>query len=113
MAFLERNRIKSYKLELGEVTNPNPLTIKYPYEKTTPHYLVKFIWLIHERKGLIPTLPFPAYVRHVKKLLEEINEEEILSLVLKANETCNYVFTVRYLRKLHEENNNTITTKRD
>src|SRR5574342_224904 len=98
MPCLDRNKIKSYKLELGEVTNPNELTINYPYEKKTAHYLVKFIWLVHERKGLKPDLPFSAYTNHIKKLLEEIPADEIIDLILKASEMSNHPFTVKFLR---------------
>lgn len=105
MPFLDRNRIKSYTdLELGEVTNPSPLTIEYTFGEYTPNNLVRFIWLVHERKGLKPELPFGAYVNHMKGLLKEIEGEEIVHLILKAGELSSHPFTVKMLRRLHEEN---------
>ncbi len=104
MPFLDRNRIKAYKdLDLGEVTNPNPLTIKYPFDDYSPNNLVKFIWLVHERKNLKPILPFGVYVNHIKKLLEELNGEEIAHLILNAAEVSNHPFTVKFLRSLYEK----------
>lgn len=104
MPFLDRNKIKSYRdLELGEVTNPSELTIKYDFGEITPNNLVKFIWKVHERKGLTPQLPFGAYVKHIKKLLEEIPGEEIINLILKAGEISNHSFTVKLLRRLHDQ----------
>lgn len=111
MPFLSRNRVKSYKdVELGEVTNPNELTIKYPYDSITPNNLVKFIWLVHERKGLKPELPFGAYVNHIKGLLKEMEGEEIIPLILKAGELSNHPFTVKLLRRIHEQTTNENTT---
>lgn len=104
--FLDRNKIKGYKLELGEVTNPNPLTIKYPFDDYSPNNLVKFIWKVHEQRNLKPQLPFGAYVIHMKKLLEEIPGEEIAHLILNAGEVCNHSFTVKFLRSLYEKNKN-------
>lgn len=107
MPFLARNKVKGYKdLELGEVTNPNPLTIKYPYEKKTVHYLVKFIWLVHERKNLVPNLHPAIYTKHIKKLLEEMDADQIIDLILKAGEVCNHPFTVKFLRKLFDDTRN-------
>jgi hypothetical protein len=104
MPFLARNQVKAYKdLELGEVTNPNPLTIKYEFADYSPNNLVKFIWLVHERKGLKPILPFGAYVNHIKKLLEELSGEEIADLILNAGEVSNHPFTVKFLRKIKDE----------
>lgn len=112
MSFLDRNKVKSYKnLELGEVTNPRPLTIEYEFEEITPNNLVKFIWLVHGRKGLKPILPFGAYVNHMKKLLEEISGEEIIALILNAGEVSNHPFTVKFLRSLYEKNQNSTPTK--
>lgn len=103
MPFLARNKVKGYKLELGEVTNPNPLTIKYPYDSYSPNNLVKFIWDVHGRRNLKPQLPFGAYVIHMKKLLEEIPGEEISHLILNAGEVCNHPFTVKFLRKIYND----------
>ncbi len=102
--FLVRNRIKSYSdLSLGEVHSPNELTIKYESENYSPKHLVDFIWLVHERKGLKPLLPFSAYVRHMKSLLKEIEGERIVVLILKAGEVSNYPFTVKLIKRLNEE----------
>lgn len=91
-------------MEVGEVTSPTELTIKYPYDEITPNKLVEFIWLVHERKNLKPQLPFGAYVNHMKGLLKEMPGEEIIPLILKAAEVSNHSFTVKLLRKLRDEN---------
>lgn len=105
MPYLERNKVKAYRILSGEVNPLGELTIKYTFETKTPNDLVKFIWLVHERKNLKPQLPFGAYVNHIKGLLKELTEDEIILLILKAGEICNHPFTVKFLRGLHERKN--------
>lgn len=102
--FLKRNKAKTYKLDsLGEIHSPNELTIKYPFAKKDANSLVRFIWLLHERKGLTPQLPFSAYVVHIKSLLKELTADEIIPLILKAGEVSNHPFTIKFLKTLHEK----------
>ena len=85
------------------MTSPSELTIKYPFEKVNASELVKFLFLVHERKGLKPAFEFKVYTRDMKKLLEELGPEKTIALILKAGEVCNHPFSIKFLRRLNED----------
>lgn len=90
-------------MNLGQTTSLKEQTITYPFEKTTHSYLVKYMFLVHERKGLKPHRPFVQYLPQMKKFAQEVGEEQVILLILRASETINYSFGINYLRRLYEE----------
>lgn len=95
-------------MRLGTTNRIKDLTIEYPFDIVNSPNLVKYLFLVHERKGLKPQRDFRAYLREMKKLLDEVGEERAKFLILKASETCSYPFSTEYLRKL----NNVLTEEK-
>lgn len=88
---------------LGTTTPLKEQTISYPFKKTTYSFLVKYLFLVHERKNLKPHRPFVQYLPEMKKFAQEVGEEDVKLLILRASETINYPFGVKFLRRLHAE----------
>jgi len=88
---------------LGTTNSRRELTIKYPFDRIDAPSLVKYLFLVHEKKGLKPQRKFVTYLREMKKFLEEVGEERTIALVLKASEVCSFPFSIEFLKRLNEK----------
>ncbi len=98
---LERNKVGGHLVtiktgEMGGLDN----SIKNPFSPVNPWNLVKFMFLLHTKKGLIPRRPFRSYLRQAQKLIDSVGGEEAGILMIKAAKTSRYPWGFVFIERL-------------
>jgi len=101
---LERNRINgcAIKIKTGEGSCLNN-SITNPYSPVNAPNLVKFMFMLHHRKGLTPHQNFKFYLRSAKKLIDDVGSDRAEALMLKAAQKSRHAWGFAFIQKLRYE----------
>ncbi len=101
---LDRNQINGHAVTIrsGEGEGLEN-SIKNPYSPVNATNLVKFMFMLHRRKGLTPHRDFTTYLRQAKKLIDVVGPDEAESLMLKAAKLSKYAWGFAFIERLRSE----------
>lgn len=99
-SILPRNISNGYQIELGEADGSVGGGVKNPYPSNAPG-LVQFMFLLHDRRGLVPPRKFVTYLREAKKLIDEIGPDRAEVAMRKAARVSNHPWGMGFVRKCY------------
>lgn len=79
---LRRNQRRGFKLKLEQ---PQPMIsnqLVYPFESVDCYHIVRFLFHLHDLKGLKPPRLFRSYLKECSSLLKEASAAEIIKVML-------------------------------
>ncbi len=100
-AILDRNKVNGYAVgvKTGECAGLCD-TITNPYSPVNATNLVKFMFMLHRRKGLTPHRDFTTYLRQAKKLIDVVGADKAESLMLKAAKLSRHAWGFAFIERL-------------
>ena len=84
--------------------------ITYTYGKITPENLLQFYVDLHNKKGLTTRRVSASYIQQVRDLIIELGPIDAVKAMIKAAKRCNTQFGFAYIRRVHYEDSDQLTT---
>jgi len=100
-AILARNRVVGHPIIIDS-SGPSYVenSIANTFEPKTPKNLIKFMFLLHERRGLRPRRTESSYIREAKRFISEVGEEQTEKLMLEAARVASHSWGFNFLNNL-------------
>lgn len=97
---LDRNQVNGHRVKVIQSDSGLSNAIENPYRPVNAGNLVKFMFMLHRRKGYAPHHPFAVYLRQAKKFIEEVGCDRAEELMLEAAYKAKHAWGFNFVRRL-------------
>lgn len=103
-ALLDRNVVEGASLPATPVekTPLNGGTIENPWPPVNAPNLVRFMFLLHERRGWQPSRQFKSYLREARKVLDKHEGQIVENALRKAAAVSQHPFSFKFVERIIE-----------